>query len=87
MLLKNSDGKKSASFTMMITGFIVVTLWLLVSIVQKIGNIQIRQFSSTEAMAYLSPLLLLYFGRRYTDANTTGSNTTPTPTAPSKTGT
>jgi hypothetical protein len=67
MLLKNSSGQKSASFTMMIVGFIVVTLWLLVSIVAKVGHIEIREFSGSEAMAYFSPLAALYFGRRWQD--------------------
>ncbi len=65
MLLKNSSGQKSASFTMMIAGFIIITLWLLVSIVAKIGNLEIRPFSSSEAMSYFSPLALLYFGRKW----------------------
>lgn len=66
-LLTQSDGKKSASFTMMVIGFVVVTLWLLVSIFEEIAGIQIRAFSSTDAMAYFTPLTLLYFGRRWTD--------------------
>lgn len=65
MLLKNANGNKSVSFTMMITSFIVVTLWLLVSIVSKIGHIEIRQFSGTEAALYLGPIMSLYWGRRW----------------------
>jgi hypothetical protein len=67
-LFKNSDGKQSASFTMMIIGFSVVTLWLLVSIFASIAGLETREFSSSEAMAYFSPLALLYFGRRWADA-------------------
>lgn len=67
MLLKNSAGNKSASYTMMIVAFVVVTLWLLVSIVAKVGNIEIRAFSGSEAMSYLTPILALYWGRRWSE--------------------
>lgn len=63
-LLKQSDGKKSASFTMMVIAFTVVTLWLLVSIVEEACGLQIREFSGSEAMSYLTPICALYFGRR-----------------------
>lgn len=75
MLLKNSDGKPSGSFTMAIIGFSVVTLWLLLSIFSKIGNIDIRAFDAGQATAYLSPLLTLYFGRRYTDGKASKPDT------------
>lgn len=64
---KNTQGDRSASLTFATIGFIVVTLWLLVSILSKIGHIEIRQFDSATAMGYLAPLLALYFGRRWTD--------------------
>jgi hypothetical protein len=63
-LFKQSDGRPSASFTMMIIAFTVVTLWLLVSIVEEAFGIQIREFSGAEAMSYLTPICALYFGRR-----------------------
>lgn len=63
-MLKNSDGQKSSSFTMMIVSFTVVTLWLLLSTVEGFGNIKIRAFSGSDAMAYLTPILALYWGRR-----------------------
>lgn len=62
--LKNTDGNQSASFTMMIVAYAVVTLWLLLSIATKLGPVTIRPFSGTEAMAYLTPILALYWGRR-----------------------
>jgi hypothetical protein len=81
MFLKNTAGEKSASLTMMIIGFIVVTLWLLVSIVSKIGHLEIRPFSSSEAMSFLVPLMTLYFGRRFTDGkNQAESDTVPADT-------
>jgi hypothetical protein len=66
-LLTQSNGKKSASFTMMIVGFVVITLWLLISIVEEAWGLTFRPFSANDAMAYFTPLSLLYFGRRWTD--------------------
>ncbi len=71
MWVKNTSGQKSASLTFAAVGFTVVTLWLVVSIVSKIGHIEIRQFDGATAMAYLTPLLALYFGRRWTDGKST----------------
>ena len=79
--LKNTNGKPSASFTMMIVAFSAVTLWFCFSIVEKIGPVNIRPFSGSESSLYFTPLLALYFGRRQqelgTKANptTTGTNT------------
>jgi hypothetical protein len=72
--LKNTSGQPSASLTFATIGFFVVTLWLLVSIVAKLGHMEIRPFSGSEAMAYLTPLLALYFGRRWTDGKSTLDN-------------
>ncbi len=74
-MLKNSDGKKSFSFTMVAIGFSIVSLWLLVSIVAKIGHVDIRAFSGSEASLYLAPLLALYYGRRNTEAASKDSKT------------
>jgi len=71
MWIKNTSGQKSASLTFVSIAFTVVTLWLVVSIVSKIGHIEIRQFDAASAMAYLTPLLALYFGRRWTDGKST----------------
>ncbi|MFA6049921.1 MAG: hypothetical protein WC761_01870 [Candidatus Paceibacterota bacterium] len=65
-MFKQSDGTPSASFTMMAVGFGVVTLWLLLSIVEEIAGMPIREFNGAEAMAYFTPLAMLYFGRRWT---------------------
>lgn len=77
MLLKNSAGTKSASYTMMIIAFVVVTLWLTVSIVAKIGHLEIRAFSGSEAMAYLTPILALYWGRRWNEDKAAASEEKP----------
>lgn len=67
VLLKQSDGKPSASFTMVFLAFNVCLLWLLLSIFEGIGPIKPRAFDAGQAMAFLSPLLALYFSRRFTD--------------------
>lgn len=69
--MKDSSGTQSASLTMCAVGFALVSLWLLVSIVAKIGHIEIREFDAGQAMGYLTPLLALYFGRRWTDGKNT----------------
>lgn len=67
MWIKSTEGKPSASLTFATVGFIVVTLWLVASIVAKVGKVEIREFDGNSAMAFLAPLLALYFGRRWTD--------------------
>ena len=64
LFLKNAEGKPSSSFTMMFMAFGVVTLWLFLSIAEHIGPLHIRAFSGAEAMAYLTPILMLYWGRK-----------------------
>jgi hypothetical protein len=85
--IKNTSGQSSASLTFATIGFFVVTLWLLLSIVAKVGHVDIRQFDSAAAMGYLSPLLLLYFGRRHSDnmlsANASTASPLPPPSNPS----
>jgi hypothetical protein len=73
-LLIQSDGKPSASFTMAFIGFNVVMLWLLLSIFEFSGAVKIRAFNSADAMAFLTPLLMQYFGRRWVDAKSSPSN-------------
>ena len=64
-LLNNSEGKPSISFTMVYSAFAVSLLWYLVSIVSVP---HIRAFDVTVASGFLSPLLALYFGRRWSDS-------------------
>lgn len=64
--LKQSDGKPSASLTMAVVGFVIVSAWLVLSIFEELWGLKIRAFDGGEAMIFLSPLLALYFGRRYT---------------------
>lgn len=66
-LLRQSDGKPSASFTMVFLGFNVVLFWLFLSIFKGFGPIEVRAFDAGQAMTFLTPLLGLYFGRKFTD--------------------
>lgn len=64
--IKNTNGKPSASLTMTIVSFATVILWLLVWIIGTPFGLTIPAFDVAAAMGLLSPLLALYFGRRYT---------------------
>jgi hypothetical protein len=77
LFLKNAEGKPSSSFTMMFMSFGVVTLWLFFSIFQNLGPIHIRPFVASDAMAYLTPILALYWGRKQQDLSVS-STTKPT---------
>lgn len=71
-LIKHSGGQESVSFTMLVIGFLTVTMWMLLSIFESLFGLQIREFSGSEAMSYLTPLCLLYFARRWKE--TVGSS-------------
>lgn len=77
MWIKNTSGQKSASLTFVTVAFIVVTLWLVVSIFSKIGHVEIRPFDAGTAMGYFTPLLALYFGRRWTADGKNSLDTDP----------
>lgn len=64
-LLKNSDGKKSVSYTMLVATFAVLTLWLTLSIFAKIHHLEIREFDAGSATVWFAPIASLYFGRRW----------------------
>lgn len=77
IFLKNTAGEPSASLTMTIVGFVLVTAWLLFWVTGTAFGLTVPAFDATSAMAYLTPLLGLYFGRRYTavvDAKNKTSN-------------
>ena len=67
--LKNTAGKPSVSMTMSVVSFLVVTLWLLVWLVATPFGVPVPAFEAATAMAYLSPILALYFGRRWSSNN------------------
>jgi len=63
---KNTAGEPSASLTMALIAFLVVTLWLLIWLIATPLGAAIPEFDAGTAMTYLMPILTLYFGRRYT---------------------
>lgn len=67
--IKNTQGEPSASLTMSVISFVTVTLWLLVWLIATPFGAPIPPFDAGSAMAYLSPILALYFGRRWTSNN------------------
>lgn len=81
--LTRPDGQKSTSFTMVVVSFGVCILWLLASIVHKIGPLEIRPFSGSEAAMFLTPILALYFGRRQTEASALAMPAAVEPATPS----
>ena len=75
LLLKNSEGKPSLSFTMVYTSFLACLVWFLLSIF-KIEHV--KDFDVTTASGFLSPMMALYFSRRWTDSRTNTNTSTPT---------
>lgn len=75
--LKNSKGKPDAALTIMICSFAIVTFAYLASIIGTITVgatvINFSAFDVTYATAITVPLMGLYFGRRWTDANAKNS--------------
>lgn len=65
---KNSSGKGSVTLTFMTIAFTVVTIAYITAIAEKIGPLSIRPFDSGACASYFTPLLALYFGRKWTDS-------------------
>lgn len=66
--IKDTSGKESASLTLSIAAFLLVSTWFLLSFLGiKFGSWSVREFSEGAAMSYLIPCLTLYWGRRFTD--------------------
>ena len=63
LMIKNSDGKRSATMTAFVLGFIVVNLKLILSGV-TIGSVTLSPFSGTEYAASLAALGAIYVLRR-----------------------
>ena len=73
-MLTSTDGKQSASLTMAIIAFTLVSLWLAAFIIAPIfGLTTIPAFDGASAMLFLTPCLATYFGRRLTDSNSANS--------------
>lgn len=68
LLLKNGEGKPSYSLTMAVLAFAATLLWYILSIFTHIKGFDIRAFDGAAAMAFLSPILLNYYGGKHLDA-------------------
>lgn len=77
-LLKDSSGKKSISYTMVVVTFTVCTVWMSLSMFQKVFHLDIRAFDATAATIWFAPLAGLYFGRRWQQGQAGSSLTTVT---------
>ena len=67
--IKNSKNEPSASLTMSLIAFIAVTVWLVTWLIATPFGAPVPTFDAATAMAYLTPVLTLYFGRRWTSDN------------------
>lgn len=76
IFIKNTEGEPSASLTMVMVSFLIVSAWLILWIVASAFHIPVPPFDATSAMAYLTPQLGLYFGRRYTSKTDASSKIT-----------
>lgn len=68
MWVKGSDGHASVSATFAAGAFWITSIVFLLSAFETLGPITLRPFDVAACAVYLSPILGLYFGRRYTEA-------------------
>lgn len=66
--LKDSAGHPSVSITMLTISFWVTTIAFVLSIVHKIGSVEIRAFDVGACGAYFGLILSTYVARRWTEA-------------------
>lgn len=81
LLLKSTDGKPSYSLTMAVAAFTATLLWYILSIFTHIKGFDIRAFDGGSAMAFLSPLLLNYYGAKHLDKVNTATASKEEPAA------
>lgn len=79
--IKDSGGYPSVSITMLTISFWVTTLVYILSVVHKIGPVELRDFNVGASGAYFGLILTTYVARRFTDAKYGNPNVTPTPPA------
>jgi hypothetical protein len=70
--LNNTAGNPSASLTMASVAFGTVTAWLLWWLIGTSLEYPVPSFDVGVAMAYLIPMLTLYFGRRFVEDKAPG---------------
>jgi len=67
--IKDTKGYGSVTVTMVFVAFWVTTFAYIMSIIDHVGTVAVRQFDVAACSAYFIPILTLYFGRKWTDAN------------------
>ena len=67
-LIKDAKGYGSVSVTLVMIAFWLVSFAYLTSVIDHIGPIKFKTFDVAAATAYFTPILAVYFGRRWTDA-------------------
>lgn len=72
--LRDSNGLRSASVTLLWISFLVTTIGYLLSLVEAIGTLKVRPFDVAATSTYFIPILTMYTGRKWTKAK----YTTPT---------
>jgi hypothetical protein len=85
--MKDSSGFPSVTITFLFVSFWITTLAYVLSIVSKIGPVEIRSFDVGACSAYFGIIFSAYIARRYTDArwgnpNITSTNVEPVVTPP-----
>jgi len=80
--IRDSKGYGSVTVTMIFVAFWVTTLAYILSMFDKVGPVSIRPFDVSACGVYFTPILTLYFGRKFTDAKFNVPTTPPTPTMP-----
>lgn len=66
--IKDSRGYGSVTVTMIFISFWVTTLAYVASIFEQIGPFTIRSFDVAACSTYFAPIMVLYFGRKATEA-------------------
>ena len=66
--LRNSDGKKSLSATVVLISFCSIMLLYVLSAFKTLGPIELRDFNVEAAGLILSATLANYWGRRHTES-------------------
>jgi hypothetical protein len=67
--IRNDKGKGSVTVTFLTIAFLATTLWFVASMFESLGPVKMRPIDEGAVTVYFIPLLTLYFGRRWTDAN------------------
>lgn len=69
--IRDAAGYKSVTTTLVFVSFWVTTIAYVLSMFDKIGPVTIRQFDVGACASFFTPILALYFSRKYTDAKIT----------------